>query len=390
MQFKNQKEKLFQLANLMNEQSETPLMVTDDLLYVFDAVLEPGEVDFLLQMGGGNLTRSEIEQKVKSPQGDFNVLFETLQDKGHITEMEPEKGGTPAVFHLMSIFPGWFEIYLMRGTETPDRKEFSRRLSRYFSAAQEFDPEIINEVMRETGPHRSIAVANPTLSRLISVDVPVPSPVNEIHPPHSVMNVLEKLDEDDIIALAHCFCRQQRKMDNDPCRMQLPDESCMALGPAAEHLLKRNIARRITKAEAFEFIREVEQKGAVHQVGRLVPLKDFKPKYEFDVICNCCWDCCGAFGNYSRGNTPFMLNTYYVAEIPDETACTGCGTCEEFCPVRAISVGSKGLALINPEMCCGCGLCTIHCPEEAVRLRSFKREVFLPILDKSKRRGTFK
>ena len=51
MEFKNDQEKLSELANLMNEQSATPIpLVTDDLLYIFDAVLEPEEVDFLLKM----------------------------------------------------------------------------------------------------------------------------------------------------------------------------------------------------------------------------------------------------------------------------------------------------------------------------------------------------
>jgi len=55
--FKNDRDKLFELANLMNEQSETPIpMVTDDLLYIFDVALEPEEVEFLLKMGGGNIT----------------------------------------------------------------------------------------------------------------------------------------------------------------------------------------------------------------------------------------------------------------------------------------------------------------------------------------------
>jgi len=36
-------------------------MITDDLLYLFDAALEPEEVDFLLKMGGGNKTCAEIE-----------------------------------------------------------------------------------------------------------------------------------------------------------------------------------------------------------------------------------------------------------------------------------------------------------------------------------------
>jgi Pyruvate/2-oxoacid:ferredoxin oxidoreductase delta subunit len=129
----------------------------------------------------------------------------------------------------------------------------------------------------------------------------------------------------------------------------------------------------------------MEAKGVVHQVGRLVPLKDFKAKYEVDIICNCCWDCCGVIGNYARGNTPFLLRSYYLAEVNGEDACTGCGVCEQFCPVRAIAVNEAGKARVDPDRCCGCGLCALHCTEEAVTLKPFEREVFLPMLSESER-----
>ena len=61
MQFANDKDKLRDLAHLMNEQSVTPMMVTDDLLYVIDAALLPEEVEFLLEMGGGRLSRRQVE-----------------------------------------------------------------------------------------------------------------------------------------------------------------------------------------------------------------------------------------------------------------------------------------------------------------------------------------
>jgi len=386
MELKNDKDRLIALANLMNDQSETPIMVTDDLAYVFDAALEPEEVEFLIKMGGGKLTRSQIEANVNLPDQEFERIFETLLNKGHIADMMPEEGDDQPIFHLMSVFPGWFELYLMRGLETPDRREFSRRLSKFFGAASEFDPEIINAVMRDTAPHRSIAVVNPPEPKLISVDQEVRPPVNEIYPAHSILNILEQLDDDEVFTLGHCFCRQQRKMDGDPCRMEMPGESCLGIGPAAEHLIKRGIARQITKDEAIQFIKDMEKKGAVHQAGRLVPLKDFKAKLEVDIICNCCWDCCGVFGNYNRGNTPFMLKAYYLAEIPDEEVCIGCGVCEAYCPVRAISVGEEGIAEIDPEMCCGCGLCAYHCEEAAVHLIPSEREVFLPLLVGSERR----
>ncbi len=386
MDFRNDKAKLIELLNLMNEQSETPMIVTDDLAWVIDAALEPEEVDFLLNMGGGNRTLDEIEAGSGLSHEEFKIILERLLDKGHITRLSVQPGEDKPALHLMSVFPGWFEFFLMRGAETPDRREFARRLSVYFNAAREFPPELLNAVMQDTAPHRSIVIANPSDTRTVVIGQTAPPPVSEVYPPHSVRNILENLDEDEIITVGHCFCRQHRKLDGDPCRMNLPEEACLSLGPAAQHLLERGIARRISIAQALGLIDEAEQKGAVHQAGRLIPLKDFIPKYEVDIICNCCWDCCGAFGLYNRGITPFVLKSYYIAEMADSEQCTGCGICEEYCPVRAITVGTEGVAVIDPELCVGCGLCALHCPDGAIRLKPFERDVFLPVLDESKRR----
>ena len=386
MNMKNEKDKLAELVNLMNEQSETPLFLTDDLLEVIDAALEPEEVDFLLKMGGGSIAEEELRAKTGLTGEAFERIFGNLLDKGPIMELEPQLKRGEVLYHLMSIFPGWFEFYLMRGAETQDRKLFAERIGRYYEAAQAFEPEFINTIVREMGAHRSIAVVNPPQPGRISIGLAADPSLSEVYPPNSILRILEDLDKDETIVLGHCFCRQQRKMEGDPCRMGLPEQSCMALGPAAEHLIRRDIARRITKEEALRFIKDAAEKGAVHQVGRLVPLKDFNAKYEVDIICSCCWDCCGAIGNYSRGNTPFMLKSFYLAEIPDDANCTGCRTCEQICPVRAISVSEEGVTKIHPDMCCGCGLCAFHCPVEAVRLVPSEREVFLPLLDKSKQR----
>jgi Pyruvate/2-oxoacid:ferredoxin oxidoreductase delta subunit len=386
MQFANDKDKLRDLASLMNEQSTTPMMVTDDLLYVIDAALLPEEVDFLLAMGGGRLSRRQVEDNVSLPSEEFARVLDALLDKGHVTELEPEPGEQGPVLHVMSLFPGWFEFYLMRGLETPDRKEFARRLSKFFSMAREIPADVLNAVMRETAPHRAIVLATPSDPRLIAVDEAVAPPVNEIHPARTVMKILEDLADDEVFVAGHCFCRQQRKMDDDPCRVHLPEQSCISVGPAAEHLLARGIGRRIGKQEAIDLVKDVEEKGAVHQIGKLMPLKDCQSDYEVEVICNCCWDCCGVLGNYNRGNTPFLLKSYYVAEMLDEEECNACGQCEAYCPVGAIRLTDEAVAEIDRDMCCGCGLCASHCPEEAIQLKPFERDVFLPVLEPSKRR----
>ena len=203
MEYRNDKDKLIALLNLMNEQSETPTIVTDDLAYVIDAAIEPREVDFLLKMGGGNRTRSQIEASTGLPKDEVDTLLETLLDKGHITSLQPESGESELRLHLMSIFPGWFEFYLMRGARTPDREEFARRLSRYFAAAREFPPELLNAVMQDTAPHRSISVANPPDNRVIVINEATRPPVSELYPAHSVLNILEQLNEDEVITVGN-------------------------------------------------------------------------------------------------------------------------------------------------------------------------------------------
>ena len=50
----------------------------------------------------------------------------------------------------------------------------------------------------------------------------------------------------------------------------------------------------------------------------------------------------------------------------DKDICTGCGTCEETCPVDAIKINDK--AEVNEETCIECGACVDECPVKAISL----------------------
>jgi Fe-S-cluster-containing hydrogenase component 2 len=54
-----------------------------------------------------------------------------------------------------------------------------------------------------------------------------------------------------------------------------------------------------------------------------------------------------------------------MAVIVDQEKCTGCGTCEEVCPVEAINVESDK-AVVDEETCVDCGSCIEECPEKAI------------------------
>jgi hypothetical protein len=45
--------------------------------------------------------------------------------------------------------------------------------------------------------------------------------------------------------------------------------------------------------------------------------------------------------------------------------CTGCGTCEEGCPVEAIKV-ENDKAIVEAETYVDCGTCIEECPEKAI------------------------
>ena len=55
-----------------------------------------------------------------------------------------------------------------------------------------------------------------------------------------------------------------------------------------------------------------------------------------------------------------------MAVTVDEEKCTGCGSCEEACPVEAIKVDKK--AKVDEENCIDCGTCVDECPEGAITL----------------------
>lgn len=59
-----------------------------------------------------------------------------------------------------------------------------------------------------------------------------------------------------------------------------------------------------------------------------------------------------------------------VPEI-DDTKCTRCKKCSQFCAYNAILVSSKG-AQVFPELCHSCGGCSILCPTGAIKEVPFK------------------
>jgi len=376
------------LAKLMNKQNVRPVPITKALLDCFEMAITPEENAFLLRMGREPHTYEEAASLSNLPEESFRPFFETQLEKGLIWPERTKEGEER--FTLSPIFVGWFELYLSDGKETPDKKEFAHGVDRYFKSFKKinFFPlrNFLNyQCQRKSKSLQTIAAIkqpNETKKTVsIHVDRKLEVPATKVFPAKSVFELIEKYGDSNKIALVHCFCRQWRKMVNEPCRFDLPSEACIVIGDMTKYIVDYGIGRYISKEKALEIIQEVEEKGAVHQV--------FYEKEDINqpeiAICNCCWDCCGILGSYNRGILPLRLKSYYCSEISDDSLCLGCGACEKYCPVNAISLVDEK-ANIDTQKCIGCGQCALQCPEDAITLIFREREVILPLQKKSRAR----
>jgi formate dehydrogenase (NADP+) beta subunit len=55
--------------------------------------------------------------------------------------------------------------------------------------------------------------------------------------------------------------------------------------------------------------------------------------------------------------------------------CLGLGTCARACPFDAITMGPKGLPVVNEVRCTGCGTCERVCPKHIITLSSVTRRI---------------
>jgi len=51
----------------------------------------------------------------------------------------------------------------------------------------------------------------------------------------------------------------------------------------------------------------------------------------------------------------------------DSEKCTGCGSCVERCPTKAVEVVNGKAVIVRPDDCTYCTDCEAYCPAEAIR-----------------------
>ena len=87
-------------------------------------------------------------------------------------------------------------------------------------------------------------------------------------------------------------------------------------------------------------------------------------------ICLCCDCCCQILKNIKEFEAPAkIVSSNFQAQVNQEE-CTGCESCEEICPMDAITMdGDDNTAEVNLDRCIGCGLCVTACEFDTISLK---------------------
>jgi ferredoxin len=158
------------------------------------------------------------------------------------------------------------------------------------------------------------------------------------------------------IAVAPCICRKERGMLGEAC--EAPVETCLIFGGGADFYLENGLGREIDREEALQIVERGKEAGLVLQ-----PSNAQKPV----AMCMCCGCCCQILRNVKRMDRPSqMVHSNFQARV-DPEVCSGCGACQDLCPMEAIIV--QDTADIRQDRCIGCGVCVNGCEFGALHLK---------------------
>ena len=372
-------EKYKRAAKVICKQGAVPFPVSDTAVEIVKKVVgdNADELDFIFAFQDSpSQTLEQLKESSGMADEEINKLANILARKGLIFN-QPSSSGVQVYRILPLMMVGLMEYKFMvelKGTEA------ERELAVLFET-------LLNELKDQTQTNldklKPIFESAPPIDRTIPMKktedgkeinvIPVGQPIANadefVLPSQSVEDIINKFEE---IAVGHCFCRQRHKSLGYECGTQAPTMNCLTFGKSARHTVSNGFARKITKDEALKILKEAEDAGLIHKAFHPAS-KESKPETS---ICNCCKDCCDVFRLWREGTLPLINSTYHLSVIHRD-ACSGCGTCVDWCPTDAITLDSDGLAQRDEGACLGCGVCARFCPEAAISLQEQLRRVFI-------------
>jgi ferredoxin len=291
----------------------------------------PQEAAVAVNMSYRVKTPAAIAQKAEISEREALKHLEAMAEKGII--ISRSKDGA-MLYGLVPLIPGVFEFPFMKGGGTPMHKRLGKLWEEYHKEA--------------LGASFS---GNPTpLMRVVAVEKSITAQ-DRVHPYEEVKKFIENAS---YIALANCACR----VSVEGCSK--PKEVCLIFGNAAEFLVERGFARKISQEEGLKVLDLAEEAGLVHTSNNSAD--------RANLICNCCPCCCTVLRGRTQLKHPHAFEPSRFEAVVRTSECTGCSVCTDVrCPMKAIAMVND-IAVVNTAECIGCGLCVTGCPTGAMVL----------------------
>jgi ferredoxin len=357
------------VAHILNKAGGSP-RVTDNTIKTLKMSIREENLDFLMAFKDKiSLTMEELKESIAKyceksyTEEEILKIVKELAGLGVMFD-QPNRHGL-MIFQLAPIFRQYEYQFMRKLEKTPHNMELARLFldsgeeSGDFMMSLKDLPAIMKKIfpLDRTVPIRENRETGEEIK--IIVDKELETPEEKILHVQDIKELIEKYDD---IAVGQCYCRQAEEfVTGEKCKQNSPGESCMTLGKSARHTAKHGFARLVSKEEALDILKEIEEAGLVHKAYHL---RNDASKDEV-AICNCCSCCCPT----SSQNAPFpnVNLSNYIAEV-DQDACIGCGTCVDKCFNGVLELNDDDKAERVGEECVGCGVCAYFCPENAINL----------------------
>jgi Pyruvate/2-oxoacid:ferredoxin oxidoreductase delta subunit len=279
-------------------------------------------------------------------------LLDRMAEKGLVMDFE-HKGKVEYI--LSPTLLGFFEFAFMRIRNDIPQKELARHMVEYAHDR----PDLARSVFAGK------VQGGRTLVHESAVD------------PEDATRILDHERAEQILreakawAVSLCYCRHVMEHEGRSCPQ--PMEVCTTFNAAADFLVRRGLARKISREEAQEIFAATREAGLVH-IGDNVKRR---PAF----VCHCCGCCCAMLSAINRFQMfDAVITSPFLAAI-DAGKCAVCGLCAKKCPIGAIEVGGEGAeakATVSSDACLGCGVCKPACTQGALSMEPRKERVVVP------------
>lgn len=309
------------------------------------------EADIIVKMPFVLSDFDKILKITKYEEAKLRKILDALCSKGLVMDLWL---GDEFYYMPSPIIVGIFEFTMMRTNENLDVKKIAKLFYKYMEdkSFQEANFGRWNKVsFMRTLPHEG-ALAQGGYVEILDYE--------------KAESIIESSNK---FSIGICSCRHERfHIGRKKC--DVPLETCTSFGLAADFLIKRNLAKEVSKSEMLEHFSRSKEMGLVLNADNV--------KSNVTFICHCCKCCCNVLLGISElGYTNTIVTSNFISDIKRDK-CISCGVCVNKCPVNAIKMNQGEIPEIDLSICIGCGVCALMCKTKAIKLINRRKRLLTP------------